>query len=165
MRRYIGLGCGLLALLALSSSGEAATVASLDFLGGDWVLLDPAGKPVGRSHVDVQLPGAMIYERRTDRDGELPVWFVNAEDRGGWVQLFPGPTGQLREFVPQSKPDAWPMVLGSEVTLRDGRAAQFRLTLSRESDNESRRLLEMSTDQGKNWSPVFDYRYVREAKP
>jgi len=156
-------------LLALSliflPAAAAAQPVSLDFLGGDWVLLDPAGKPAGKSHVEVQLPGAMIYERRTDANGELPVWFFNSEAEGGWVQLFPGPAGSLREFSPQSKAGEWPLVLGSEVTLRDGRKANFRLTLGRASDNESHRVLEMSTDAGRSWSSVFDYKYVRAEKP
>jgi len=147
-----------------SAAANAAEPVSLDFLGGDWTLFDPSGKEAGKSHVDVQLPGAMIYERRTDASGELPVWFFNSEAEGGWVQLFPGPAGALREFAPQSKPGEWPLVLGSDVTLRDGRKAKFRLTLRHASDNESHRLLEMSTDAGKSWSPVFDYKYVRAAK-
>ena len=156
----------LLALsLMLLSGAAAAQPVSLDFLGGDWTLLDAAGKAVGKSHVEVQLPGAMIYERRTDANGELPVWFFKSEEAGGWVQLFPGPAESLREFAPQSKAGEWPLVLGSDVTLRDGRKAKFRLTFSHLSDNESRRLLEMSVDAGKSWSPVFDYKYVRAAKP
>ena len=136
-----------------------------DFLGGDWVILDRAGKAVGKSHIEVQLPGAIVFERRTDATGILLVWFVNSEAKGGWVQLFPDPAASLREFDPQSKPGEWPMILGSHVTLRDGRSAKFRLTIARASDNNFHRLLEMSTDLGKSWSPVFDYRYVRAKRP
>jgi hypothetical protein len=161
-----GLVIALIAASGLwASAAVAADPVSLDFLGGDWTLLDRSGKKAGTSHVEVQLPGAMIHERRTDAGGELPVWFFNSESDGGWVQLFPGPTGALREFAPQSKPGEWPLVLGSDVTLRDGRKAKFRLTMSHASDDESHRLLEMSTDAGKIWAPVFDYKYVRAAKP
>ena len=159
MRALLGLSLILLPAVAVAQG------VPLDFLGGDWALLDTAGKAVGKSHIEVQLPGAMIYERRTDEAGELPVWFFNSERARGWVQLFPGPAGSLREFVPQSRPGEWPLVLGSDVTLRDGRKAKFRLTLSHASDDESHRLLEMSVDAGKSWSPVFDYKYVRAAKP
>lgn len=161
-----GLVIALIAALgSWSAAANAAGPVPLDFLGGDWVLLDPSGKQVGKSHVEVQLAGAMIYEQRTDADGELPVWFFNSEGDGGWVQLFPGPTGALRKFAPQSKSGEWPIVLGSDVTLQDGRKAKFRLTMSHASDDETHRLLEMSTDAGRNWSPVFDYKYVRAAKP
>ena len=162
MRRAFGIAC---AGIALPVAAVAATSGPLDFLGGDWVLIDASGKEAGKSHIEVQLPGAMIFERRTDADGELPVWFFNSELKGGWVQLFPGPGGALRAFTPQSKSGEWPLVLGSDVTLRDGRNAKFRLTLGHASDNQSHRLLEMSVDAGKNWSPVFDYKYVRDAKP
>lgn len=165
MRRAIAIGCGILAVIGVAGPACAADKVSLDFLGGDWVLMDPDGKPAGKSHVEIQLPGAMIFETRTDAQGELPVWFVNSESRSGWVQLFPGPGGSLREFAPQSAPGQWPLVLGSDVTLRDGRRAKFRLTLGHASDNESHRLLEMSVDAGKSWAPVFDYKYVRAAKP
>jgi len=133
----------------------------LDFLKGDWNLVGADGVAAGESHIDVPLPGSMVAEQRKDANGVLPVWFFNSEEKGGWVQLFPGRSGALRAFYPQSAPGAWPLVLGTKVKLKDGRDGQFRLTLSHASDNESRRILEMSTDAGKTWSLVFDYKYVR----
>ena len=151
----------VLATLAAIASPCYAEQASLDFLQGDWLLLDPTGKQVGTSHVEVRLPGAMIYELRSDANGKLPVWFAASEAKGGWVQFFPGPKGSLREFDPVSKAGTWPVVLGNEVVLRDGRSVTFRLTLDHASDNASHRVLEMSSDGRKTWSTVFDYRYVR----
>ena len=160
MRRLLVL---VIAMVIASASNVAigAERGQLDFLAGDWTLFDASGKSVGKSHIELQLPGAMIYEVRTDLDGKLPVWFVNSEAKGGWVQLFPGPAGSLREFTPLSKMGEWPLLLGSDAVLRDGRKVKFRLTMERASDSESRRALEMSPDGGAKWSTVFDYRYVR----
>ena len=160
----IAFRSALLALLAAAAPVRAADPVSLDFLGGDWVLMDPAGKPAGKSHIEVQLPGAMIFEKRTDADGELPVWFVNSESRG-WVQLFPGPGGSLREFTPQSAPGAWPLVLGDDVTLG---IVGTRSSGSRLGTPRIISLIASSKCRptpAKTWSLVFDYRYVRAATP
>jgi len=151
----------LLSLTAASAEGRQQPSSQLDFLGGDWTLSGPSGEAAGTSHIVVQLPGAMIYEERRAEGGQLPVWFVNSESAGGWSQLFPSPSGALREFRPSSKPGEWPLVLGTDVRLADGSPARFRLTLTRRSDDESRRVLEMSGDSGAHWRPVFDFTYKR----
>ena len=156
----VRLSCCTLLLLVSTSAAWGGPV-QLDFLRGDWIILDQSGKQIGQAHIDVQQPGAMIYARRSDQEGELPVWFVNSEARGGWTQLFPAPGGVLREFGPVSKSGEWPLILGTDTTLRDGRHVRFRLTIERESDDKSRRLLEMSADKGVSWQTVFDYRYQR----
>jgi hypothetical protein len=137
----------------------------LGFLDGDWILLDPAGKPVGKSHVATLLAGALIHELRTDAQGALPVWFIRTERTGGWSQLFPGPNGDLREFTPLSAPGEWPLILGGDAILRDGREARFKLTLTKDSPDASHRLLEMSTDGGRTWQSIFDYHYRRATTP
>lgn len=151
---------GLL-LVAASAPGAERPRSQLDFLGGDWILSDPEGRPAGTSHIVVQLPGGMIYEERRAEDGLLPVWFMNSERNGGWTQLFPSPSGALREFRPVSRAGEWPLVLGADVTLGNGKTARFRLTITRRSDDESRRVLQMSGDLGASWSPIFDYTYKR----
>jgi hypothetical protein len=138
------------------------TVGSLDFLAGDWVLSDPNGKQVGTSHVTLDLSDAVVREVRHDAQGVLPVWFVRTEqNQGGWSQLFPGPRGMLREFTPVSGPGEWPLILGGEALLTDGRLARFRLTLTHDSAVASHRLLQMSTDGGQTWQVIFDYFYRR----
>ena len=104
----------------------------------------------------------MLYEQRTiGATAAQPLWFANAERAGGWVQLFLNPTGELREFSTLSATGDWPLVLGGDVTLRDGGRAKFRLTISRAPDEESRRVLEMSRDNGQTWAVVLDYTYRR----
>ena len=153
----------LFAAAAFSASTALAQEESrLDFLAGEWTIHDPSGTEVGWSRIVVQAPGAMLYEER--QVGERPVqplWFERAERNGGWTQLFVGAAGMTREFRPLSPAGEWPLVLGNDVTLRDGTPVRFRMTLDAPSDEGSRRRLEMSSDQGANWSIVFDYVYRR----
>lgn len=144
------------------TTGQLASPVSLDFLAGDWTLHDPAGATVGHSSIEIQAASAMLFERRRiSQAAEQPLWFENAERTEGWVQLFVNPAGQVREFSTQSPNGSWPLVLGGDVTLRDGATARFRLTIWRASDDESRRLLEVSRDGGGTWSAALDYTYRR----
>ena len=101
---------------------------------------------------------------RRDEQGTLPVWFVRTERENGWSQFFPGPKGAMREFTSVSAPGEWPLVLGGHALLGDGRAARFRLTMTREGAEGSRRLLEMSVDGGAKWQTIFDYHYRRPGR-
>lgn len=153
----------LVLLAVLCAAPACAQSNGLDEMAGRWAILDPAGARIGASTIVVQTPGAMLFEER--RIGDEPtqqLWFEDSERAGGWVQLFLGPRG-IREFAPLSAHDAWPLVLGAHVTLQSGTQADFRMTLSRQSADQYRRLLEISTDGNRTWSPVFDYVYRRES--
>jgi len=135
--------------------------SQLDFLAGDWEISDPTGAVVGRSHIEVQAPGAMLFELRRVGEGAQPLWFAFSERDAGWTQLFVGAIGMIRQFSASSAAGAWPMVLTQDVVLRDGAPARFRLTMARQSDDETTRLLERSRDSGATWTVVFNYRYRR----
>ena len=151
----------LLLLTVLFSAPACAQTGGLDEMAGRWTIVDPSGVRLGESAIVVQTPGAMLFEeRRVGSDPAQQLWFENSERAGGWVQLFLGPRG-VREFTPQSVPGAWPLVLGAHVGLQSGAEADFRMTLSRQSPDHYRRLLEISTDGQRSWSAVFDYTYRR----
>lgn len=149
-------------LLSVLVPTTEASLRQLDFLDGSWVIEDTDGEQIGFAEIVAQVPGTMLYERRTVGDGAAQsLWLENAERNGGWTQLFVGPVGQTREFVPWSAPGKWPLVLGADVTLQDGTPVRFRMTLTRESEDASGRRLEISRDGGGNWKTLFDYRYRR----
>lgn len=109
----------------------------------------------------VQAPGAMLFETRRVGTGKpQALWFANLES-AGWTQWFVGARGSLREFRAQSTPGAWPLVMGAEIVTQDGQKTLFRMTISRASDDDTRRLLESTRDAGRTWTTVFDYRYRR----
>lgn len=153
-----------LATIWLSSAlADAQSRGSLDELAGRWTLLDAKGTAIGESVVTVQQPGVMLYEeRRIGTAAAQPLWFAQFED-GGWKQLFVGVQGTLRTFTTESTPGSWPVVMGATVTTRDGSATRFRMTMSRASPTEMRRVLESSRDHGATWTVVFDYVYRRAA--
>ncbi len=158
--RSLCLAVGL--MISAPALAQPAPPASLDFLAGAWMLFDATGAEIGASRIEVQAPGAMLFERRTvGASAAQPIWFENSESAGGWSQLFLAASGQIRAFPTQSAPGVWPIVMGADTTLRDGARVRFRLTMSRASDNETRRVLEMSRDQGGSWTTVFDYIYRR----
>ncbi|NND59249.1 MAG: hypothetical protein HKN49_03195 [Gammaproteobacteria bacterium] len=152
-------GCSTVA----ATGTDSETAGQLDFLAGDWILYDTDGQRVGVSRIVAQVPGTMLYEVRT-LDGKQPqsLWLENAERNGGWTQLFVGPAGQTRQFPLQSAPGEWPLVMGADVVLRSGQSVAFRMTISKESDDTSRRVLEMTANQGESWRTIFDYNYRRQ---
>lgn len=149
-------------VLIIAMIGQAfAEPTSLDILAGRWAIFDASGAEVGNSAIEVQAPGAMLYEVRRIGDGEpQALWFANLEHAGGWTQMFLS-VGGVREFPTVSPHGRWPLIMGAPVTLRDGSAVQFRLTVTFNSDDEHRRLLEVSRDEGQTWSTVLDYAYRR----
>jgi hypothetical protein len=160
----LALFAGLFLSTAAPAPAESPPENQLDFLAGEWAITGPGGV-TGRSHIVAQLPGAMLFELRDiEGEGPLPLWFERSERTHGWIQLFPAPGG-IREFTLLSPQGEWPMVFGAEVTLRDGGHARFRLTMSRTSVDENRRLLEISRDGGSAWATVFDYHYRRLPSP
>lgn len=160
---------GTVAVLAVAIGG-GQTVAgaqppgALDILVGRWTLHDAKGAPVGESHVRVLEAGVMLFEERTIGSAKpQPLWFANFESQG-WQQLFVGVQGNLRSFATESPVGAWPIVMGATVATRDGQVTRFRMTMSRASDDEMRRVLESSRDAGSTWTPVFDYTYRRRSR-
>ena len=160
--RAIALACFIAALSPLAADADDAAPVDLGFLAGEWVIHDATGETIGWSRIDEQADNAVLFEIRTigDKKGQ-PLWFVNSEADGDWEQLFLGPTGAVRAFSAQSQTGAWPMVLGSSVTLADGTPAQFRMTIIKADDDHSRRTLEISKDAGASWTTIFDYDYRR----
>jgi hypothetical protein len=158
------LSASILFALALVSSVRAESPAvGLDFLVGTWQLRDASGKVIGTSVIEIQEAGAVLFERRTVGEGKpQSLWLVNVESPAGWGQLFLGPKRQVREFRAMSAPGVWPMVMGGEFVTQDGKSTRFRMTMTRGSDDETRRVLELSRDGGVNWSTAFDYTYARQ---
>jgi hypothetical protein len=162
MRQLIS--AALAALAAGAAYAKTPSTVDLGFLKGEWTIFDGKGAAVGSATIVVQWPDAILYEQRKigDRNTQ-PLWFVNSEKQGGWQQLFVGINGRVREFDQESTNADWPLVLNGDVVLHDGTPARFRMTLWRGDDNESRRRLEESVDDGATWTTVFDYTYRRKA--
>lgn len=150
-----------LVLVATPSSARAQARDPMEILVGRWTLHDAKGGVAGDSVVEVLRPGAMLFERRRVGDAPpQPLWFAHFET-GGWQQLFVGPRATLRTFTTESAPGRWPVVMGATIATQDGQVTRYRMTMSRATDDEIRRLLEASTNGGLAWATVFDYTYRR----
>lgn len=159
------MGLGLLAGLAGARQDVVPEpdLPMLDFLAGEWEIFDAAGQRVGDSNVVLRAPNAVIFEQRHLHGlGTQVLWFVNSERDGGWKQLNMGVTGQMREFIPQSKLGEWPMVFGADVISADGGTARYRLVFMRRSATELRRTLNYSRDRGATWKVEHDLVYRRK---
>lgn len=153
-----------LAACSLCGARAHAESVELDFLAGKWAIFDANGAQIGESMIEIQAPEAMIYEvRRVGEGAAQPLWMARLERSQGWAQLFVSPAG-VREFPALSTPGEWPLVMGAPTTLRNGSKVEFRLTMTKASDDESRRHLEMTRDGGASWSTVLDYTYRRAAE-
>jgi hypothetical protein len=152
----------LLAILGSFVRPLHAEAAALDFLAGDWEILDSAAQVTGSSAITVTSKGALLAEVRTNVKGEATaMWWVNSEAAGNWKQLIVGANGLMRETLPVSKRGEWPLVLVGKFVNPAGATASFRLSLFYVSADESKRKLETSKDDGATWSVIFEQTYRR----
>lgn len=155
------IAAGMLA----SAPAQAEDDLELDFLAGQYDVLDADGTVLGQASVHVRIPGAVIEEdRRIGERAPQLMWLARLEHADGWTQIFQSPAG-MREFPRLSPKGAWPIVFGGDVTLASGAPASFRLTISGSEPAKHRRLLEISRDGGESWATVFDYTYRRVSSP
>jgi hypothetical protein len=151
-------------LVVVLASSLRAQPGNLDFLTGDWEIVDATGKLTATSTVTATVKGSLLSEVRTNAKGEpTAMWWVNSEAAGNWKQLIVGANGLMRETLPLSKRGEWPIILGGKFTNPNGAAASFRLSIARVSDDESKRKLEMSNDDGATWTTIFDQTYRRKS--
>jgi hypothetical protein len=152
-----------LSALLLLCSLRAIADDSLDFLIGEWDIVNAAGKPTGTTKVEAALPGAALSEVRRGLDGkELKLWYFYSETDRAWKSLFAGPNGAMRELLTTEKmPDGSIRMLGRFPAAK-GPAAQSRFTYYKLTDGSVRRHLETSADDGATWKTIVDATYRRK---
>jgi hypothetical protein len=168
MRRSI-ISFGLAIVLANpATAGQAPAPASapcsdephhqFDFWAGRWNVYNKAGKLVAHSLVQ-------------------PVYGCGI--RENWMPLNNQPGGSLSIYVPEEKrwEQFWIDSSGSRAVFSGGwngsamvitgkwSGPLVRMSYSKNPDGSVRQFGEQSTDEGKNWSPQFDFTYRRAKIP
>jgi len=136
---------------------------SLDFLLGEWDIVNAAGKPAGTTRVEAVLPGAALAEVRRTADGsELRFWYFYSESDRAWKNIFAGPNGAMRELLTKEKLSDGSIRMLGRFPNAAGPASQSRFTYFKLPGGTVRRLLEVSEDDGATWKTLVDATYRKK---
>ncbi len=133
----------------------------LDFWVGEWEVLGPKGKVVGRSSVQLILNDCVVFENWTGASGYTGKSFNLYDTQARrWKQFWVDDRGGSLEFTGEFKDGA--MRYTGQSKAQDGKPVLDRLTFFPLAEGRVRQLWEQSPDQGKTWNTVFDGTYIRK---
>jgi hypothetical protein len=136
--------------------------AALDYLLGDWRLVDAAGTEVGRSSFRRAAGGCAVIEAfRDPRDREANGLLYRDPASGLWHGTWVDPDGNLLR-VSGAAAGGRAVLEGDAVSALG--AARGRVTFERSGDDVAHKL-ELSVDGGASWSVLAESRYVPAVAP
>ena len=159
-------------LLLASTSVHAACrdeprLHALDFWLGHWDVT--AGEePSGHNDIEAILDGCAITEHWLDAQGHAGLslfWYDRHANR--WKQVWVAEqaldAGGMKEKAEVREQTSATQIRfqGRYPGRKPGVTIDDRTTLTRESPDRVRQLIELSTDGGRTWNPVFDAEYRR----
>ena len=132
-----------------------------DFWIGEWDAYNPQGRKVGTSVIQNISSGCGILENWTNAIGGTGGKSINFYDAvaGKWFQYWIGSSGGPVRYSGGYKDGA--MRYQGETIDKDGKETLLRLTFFNVDTNTVRQLAENSSDDGKTWTTVYDFKYVR----
>jgi hypothetical protein len=132
-----------------------------DFWIGEWEVRYPDGKLAGENRIERILSGCALRESWTGARGSRGT-SLNAYDPGTkrWHQTWVDGDGLLLQIDGGIRGGA--MVLEGETLSSAGRRTRQRTTWTPLPGGRVRQLWQQSTDDGKNWTVVFDGTYARK---
>jgi hypothetical protein len=133
-----------------------------DFWVGHWHVFGPAGKKVGENRIELIADGCALLEQWTGNGGVTgkslniydPIdrqWHQTWVDNGGTLLMLAGKLVERSMVLSMSGPSP----TDPKVT------ALQRISWTPGSDGSVRQLWELSSDDGRSWTVLFDGRYVR----
>src|SRR3954452_2411831 len=130
-----------------------------DFWIGDWDVLDPDGKHVGRSRITSMFDNGMVHEHWRG-DGGVEGRSVSAYDasRGVWHQTWMDSTGGVL-LLDGGMRDGVMVLEGRAPSGADLSVADLQRITWTAGAEGPRQLWECSSDDGKTWTVAFDGRY------
>lgn len=146
-------------MAAENAKALPAEVSQFDFMAGDWEVTEPDGKVVGHNHLERILGSRVLFENWEGNGGYVGKSFSIYDVADGvWKQFWVDASGLVLEL-------RGGMVDGSMVLsgqrLQKGKSVRDRIAWTPNPDGTVRQLWELSKDDGKTWSVVFDGLYHR----
>ncbi len=150
---------------ATQRTGACASAAhrQFDFWLGDWDVSSPQGAPAGTNRVERILDGCALQEHWEASDGSkgTSLSSYDAVTRR-WRQTFVDDTGQVLVLEGEFKDGK--MVLQGEKTMGRQKSALQRISWQLLADKVRQRW-DISQDDGKTWSVLFEGVYTRKKAP
>ena len=131
-----------------------------DFWVGDWDVKSPQGQLAGQSSIQLLLEGCTLLENWTDGNGGggKSLNSYNSEI-GQWQQFYTDQYGRVTEYRSSEWIDG---TLRFSATMLQPRKQLVHMMFKQISPDLVRQWGEVSTDDGKTWSPSFDLYYHRK---
>ena len=134
-----------------------------DFWLGDWNVSTPQGAPAGTNHVERLLEGCALQEHWEASDGSKGTSLSSYDAVGRkWRQTYVDDTGQVLVLEGDFKDGK--MVLQGEKTMGRQKSALQRISWQAVADKVRQRW-DISQDDGKTWSLLFEGVYSKKATP
>jgi tetratricopeptide (TPR) repeat protein len=141
----------------------SAEARQFDFWVGEWEVYNPQGRKVGSSIVQSFAAGCGILENWTDGfggSGKSINFFDPNEHK--WFQYWMGQNGSPSRYSGIYKEGALRYI--GEPYTSNGQKITPRLTFFNLDVNTVRQFAEKSDDDGKMWTTVYDFKYVRKVQ-
>ena len=134
-----------------------------DFWVGDWDVKNAVGQPAGQSSVQLLLEGCALYENWTDGQGGGGKSLNSYNtDRKQWQQFWTDQYGRVTEYR-ESEWMGGSLRYTAHQIMPQG-PALLHMTFTPVNPDLVRQFGEMSTDDGKTWTPTYDLYYHRKKK-
>jgi tetratricopeptide (TPR) repeat protein len=130
-----------------------------DFWVGDWDVKTPQGQPAGQSSIQLLLEGCTLLENWTDSNagGGKSLNSYNT-GIGQWQQFYTDQYGRVTEYRSSEWIDG---TLRFSATMLTPSKRLLHMMFKQINPDLVRQWGEVSTDDGKTWSPSFDLYYHR----
>lgn len=147
---------------------EDLNYSKLDFWLGAWEVFD-GDKKLGDNRIEKILDGCAVMEHWQDTagtQGKSLFYLAQVSGQGGeshwkqvWITDYAAAPGGTKEKTLVRELGGGGLRFQGQVTLPEGRTYLDRTTLTPEDDGTVRQRVEISTDGGGQWRPVFDAIY------
>lgn len=135
----------------------------MDFWIGDWEVFDTEGKLVGTNRIEQILGSCVLMENWKGNGGSVGHSFnIFNRQTQRWEQTWVDNGGSVIYFHGEWKEGK--MEYLSETTDPKGKPLLFKMTFEPHSDGSVHQLWVASSDEGKEWTVLFDGLYKQKGK-
>ncbi len=147
---------------AATKACQSSEHRQFDFWVGDWIVTTKNGPKVGDSSITRILNDCVILETWTGAGGGSGQSFNHYDPVSNtWKQFWVDVSGSRQEYENGIYNDGALRYTGHNPGPK-GEPLQQRFTFFNLDPNHVRQFQEQSTDNGKTWTPVYDFYYARK---